>query len=78
MEERRARERCPVCQGPVKELEGGKLRCRKSICSYNHRNEVCPRCQHKGPEVTSSQTDSCIYSCPECLNKWTKKEASST
>ncbi|RZA10711.1 MAG: hypothetical protein EOP10_34310 [Proteobacteria bacterium] len=72
MDDRRGQDRCPVCQGPTKQADNGSLRCRKSICAYNHRNEACPRCQHKGPEVSSAAADSYTYTCPECMNKWTK------
>lgn len=71
MDDRRSQERCPVCQGPMKELATGDWRCRKSICAYNHRTITCPRCQHKGPEVGSVKVDSYTYTCPECMNKWT-------
>ncbi len=71
--ERRASGRCPVCQGPTKRVEGtGKERCRNSLCSYNHQDEACPRCQHKGPDVAELKGAAYVYSCPECLNRWTK------
>lgn len=72
-QERRGRDRCPTCQGPTKELAGGDIRCRNSLCSYNHRKEKCPRCSHQGPDVSSAKGDSYSYSCPECLNKWNKE-----
>lgn len=73
--ERRGRERCPVCQGPTKEVGGPEgasreLRCRNSICAYNHRRQVCPRCGHKGAEVTRFEDDLYSYKCGECLNTW--------
>lgn len=73
--ERRARSRCPVCQGPTKDVNG-EDRCRNSLCSYNHQKEKCPRCQHPGPEATKYESDGRFqYFCSECHNKWTKVPA---
>lgn len=72
--ERRGRERCPVCQGPTRTVENGKggldLRCRNSICAYNHRRQACPRCRHVGAEVTLFEDDTYSFNCPECQNTW--------
>ncbi|NRA64393.1 MAG: hypothetical protein HRU19_07915 [Pseudobacteriovorax sp.] len=68
--ERRSRERCPVCQGPTKMVDG-KLICRNSLCSFNHQSVECPRCKAVGSaEATSFDDGKFSYSCGECLNKW--------
>lgn len=69
--ERRSRDRCPTCQGPIKEVEGG-IRCRNSTCAYNHRLELCPRCKHPGPSVNMGKGDELEYTCTECTYKWRK------
>jgi len=69
--ERRDRSRCPICQGPMKE---GEERCRNSLCSFNHRNVNCPRCQHPGPEASRFDGEGQFhYFCSECHNKWISK-----
>ncbi len=68
--ERRARERCPVCQGPMKKNDSGGDRCRNSLCAYNHRQVICPRCQSAGPEATQHEAAQLQYFCQECQYKW--------
>jgi hypothetical protein len=74
--ERRARSRCPICQGPTRDVNGEE-RCRNSLCSYNHQKEQCPRCQHPGPEATKFDNTGFHYFCSECHNKWTKAASGS-
>ncbi len=77
--ERRTRSRCPICQGPTKEPVAGEEegRCRNSLCSFNHRHEKCPRCQHPGPDATQFDAQGQFhYFCTECHNKWIAKKAS--
>ncbi len=68
--ERRGRDRCPVCQGPTRAGEGGEVRCRNSICSYNHRTQACPRCKQVGAEVSRFEEDIYYYVCRECQYTW--------
>lgn len=70
--ERRSRQRCPVCQGPTKTEADGSERCRNSMCAFNHQNEVCPRCKHKGPEILKFENAVYQYECPECMNRWSR------
>jgi hypothetical protein len=68
--ERRSRERCPVCQGPMRQVEQGEARCRTSVCPYNHRDKTCPRCKTKGPDVSRYEQGIYHYVCKDCQNKW--------
>ena len=68
--ERRQNERCPVCQGPTKQETDGEIRCRKSICSYNFRNIICPRCGAKGPEAHYDAKQALHFTCQDCQNRW--------
>lgn len=67
--DRRSRERCEVCQGPTK-LVDGKVVCRNSLCSFNFRQMVCPRCGHVGAECLDYRDLQYKLSCSECLNSW--------
>lgn len=42
------------------------------MCAYNHQNEACPRCKHKGPAVLKFDQGLYNYECPECTNRWTR------
>jgi hypothetical protein len=70
--ERRSSQRCPVCQGPAvadpAAPEG--VRCRRSTCSHNHADIVCPRCAKRDLESVEFTADSWRYTCRECLNVW--------
>ncbi len=72
-QDRRERERCPVCQGPAvadpKAPEG--IRCRKSICTHNHAAVVCPRCGVKDLEsVNYFPSGEYEFICRDCTHKW--------
>lgn len=67
--DRRSQDRCDVCQGPTK-LVDGKVVCRNSLCSFNHRDVECPRCSSKGPDALGYDGDKLKYKCPDCLNTW--------
>ena len=69
MEERRSNSRCEVCGGPTK-LQGGNVRCRNSMCFFNHREIICPSCHQQGPEVIGRTETGFSYTCKECLNTW--------
>jgi predicted amidophosphoribosyltransferase len=69
MGERRQSPRCPVCQGPAKEVDG-ETRCRNSLCSFNHEFRQCPRCQSQGPEALTFQNGKYALKCRDCLNQW--------
>ena len=71
MEERRSISRCDVCSGPTKYV-GEILKCRNSMCAFNHKDVKCPRCESKGPEVQDFKDDKFAYSCKECLNQWSQ------
>lgn len=68
--DRRGADRCPVCQGPTRTLEGGELRCRNSLCAFNHRTVSCPRCKHVGPQVFRSENNILQLDCKECQHRW--------
>lgn len=68
--ERRSAERCPVCQGPTKMVDG-ELRCRNSLCSFNHEHVVCPRCGSVGSaEAQGYEDEKFSYKCRDCLKQW--------
>ena len=69
MEERRSASRCEVCSGPTKYV-GEQLFCRNSLCSFNHQDKVCPRCESKGPEAKAFVEGQFSYTCLDCLNNW--------
>ncbi|SME89199.1 hypothetical protein [Pseudobacteriovorax antillogorgiicola] len=69
--DRRSQQRCDVCQGPTKEVDG-KIVCRNSLCSFNHEDVPCPRCQSKGPDAIGyDESGKVKYSCKDCLYNWT-------
>ena len=71
--ERRNRERCSICQGPtvVSNDTFSGLRCRNSLCAFNHQHIKCSRCSHAGPEATEFDTAGRFhYYCRECQHKW--------
>ena len=71
--ERRTLDRCPICQGPTKEdpkAENG-MRCRSSVCAYNHQHIKCPRCQQKDFSSISYAGENFNYVCADCQMKWT-------
>lgn len=67
--DRRSQDRCEKCQGPTKEVDG-RLLCRNSLCSFNHRDIGCPRCQSKGPDATGYNGSKLKFKCRDCLNTW--------
>ncbi len=69
MVERRTQERCPVCQGPTKPVDS-ELRCRNSLCSFNFRDVLCPRCQASGPEARYDVDGKLKFTCSDCQNTW--------
>jgi hypothetical protein len=71
--ERRASQRCPVCQGPALPDPAAPdgVRCRRSTCAHNHADVACPRCKKRDLESVEFTKDSWHYTCRECLNKWT-------
>ena len=67
--DRRAQERCEVCHSPTKYVDG-KLLCRNSLCSFNHREIVCPRCGVKGVDAIGYEDGKAKYTCGDCLHVW--------
>lgn len=74
LEERRGRERCSVCQGPTKD-DGQGLRCRNSLCPYNHKDQACTRCG-QADFVVSLVQGLLQYKCNDCLHVWQKVQLS--
>ena len=67
--ERRGRDRCEICQGPTKTVEG-ILVCRNSLCPFNHKDIECPRCSSLGPDALGYEGEKIRYKCGDCLNTW--------
>jgi hypothetical protein len=63
-------ERCPICDGPTY-LKAGEARCRNSLCVFNHRSAICPRCSVQNIKSVWFADGLYHYSCAGCLNSWT-------
>jgi|GEM_PF-1812233 len=72
--EKRKVQRCPICDGPLYAVEskGGTLRCRNSLCVYNHRNAKCPRCGVNDIKSAWFAGGEYFYSCKRCLASWSE------
>jgi hypothetical protein len=69
--DRRSSQRCPVCQGPFKaDPAGGEGKCRNSVCNYNHRHAMCPRCGENELESVRFEGGVFHYTCNSCKAKW--------
>ncbi len=74
--DRRQNNRCPSCQGTMVAAGKGSSKgeelwkCRNSICKFNHRNVVCPRCKEKNLSDVNFTNHSYQYTCGSCQNRW--------
>ena len=69
--DRRGADRCPECQGPTKTADG-ELRCRNSLCRFNHEKIACPRCAAVGTaDAQGYQEGVFSYKCRDCMKQWT-------
>ena len=66
MEEKRQTARCPVCQGPAKTEDSGKITCRRSTCTHNHAHVRCPRCGSSSLDSVQFAHNTYTYTCAEC------------
>jgi hypothetical protein len=69
--DRRTNIRCEVCNGPTRVDESGVVKCRNSLCAFNHLHVKCPRCGANSLEhVEMKPNNHYEYVCKECKNKW--------
>lgn len=67
-EERRSRDRCPVCQGPTKDSKTNDsgIECRNTLCSFNYQEVKCPRCGKKMIDPIDHKNGKVHCSCKNC------------